>query len=89
MEDKDLCEVKRSKTVPQSSNLWFEYISKLRQGTVIDSSSGLNFFNFYLFTEVFDSRKGWGFLTSQPRLDRLWDPGSLLSSGYREHFPMG
>jgi hypothetical protein len=38
---------------------------------------------------VFDSRKGWGFLTSQPRLDRLWDPGSLLSSGYREHFPMG
>jgi hypothetical protein len=31
----------------------------------------------------FDSRRGWEFLSSPPRLDRLWNPPILVSSGYR------
>jgi hypothetical protein len=31
----------------------------------------------------FESRQEWGFIPSPPRLDRLWDPPSLLSNGYQ------
>jgi hypothetical protein len=31
--------------------------------------------------------RGWEFFSSPPRPDRLWDPPSLLSNGYRRLFP--
>jgi hypothetical protein len=35
----------------------------------------------------FDSRRGWEFLSSPPRPQRLWSPLSLLSNGYQGLFP--
>jgi hypothetical protein len=35
------------------------------------------------------SGRGWTFFSSPPRPDRLWDLPSLLSNGYRGHFPWG
>jgi len=39
--------------------------------------------------EGFGSRMSWEIFSSTPRPDRLWDPPTLLSSGYQWLFPWG